>query len=72
MSSLTLLMLPLLQAYSENSIEEMREQKEKGGMDNLEMFGILFCPQSRDILGYPGTGNIFWCINKVVVHYLIC
>ena len=29
----------MLQAYSDNSIEEMREQKEKGGMDNMEMIG---------------------------------
>merc|ERR1711963_166240 len=28
-----------INAYSENSIEEMREQKERGGMDNIEMFG---------------------------------
>lgn len=27
-----------INAYSDNSIEEMREQKEKGGMDNLAMF----------------------------------
>ena len=29
----------ILQAYSDNSIEEMREQKEKGGVDNMEMIG---------------------------------
>ena len=45
-------MLLLLQAYSENSIEEMREQKEKGGMDNLEMFGIL-----STIQGYFGISR---------------
>ena len=29
----------IMQAYSDNSIEEMREQKEKGGVDNMEMIG---------------------------------
>ena len=57
---LYLLMLPLLQAYSENSIEEMREQKEKGGMDNLEMFGI-FVFVFGILLGYFRISHKYSC-----------
>ena len=56
----SLLILPLLQAYSENSIEEMREQKEKGGMDNLEMFGI-FVFVFGILLGYFRISHKYSC-----------
>ena len=55
----SLLMLLLLQAYSENSIEEMREQKEKGGMDNLEMFGILSTIQGYFGISWQGLVTSF-------------
>ena len=62
-------MLPVTpQAYSENSIEEMREQKEKGGMDNLEMFGMLSTIQGY--FGISRQGLVREAFNKKK-HFLI-
>ena len=53
-----------LQAYSDGAIEEMREQKEKGGVENMEMLGsfrhskIIFCIEQYFSKNTPGAKGL--------------